>query len=110
MKNVLAIAAALLLAAGCSRQLSEKQVEQKVRDYWHSCREVVAPDKFQFERVDKRTVRVSYVLRVLNDPPHPVMKCNPERLARLGQLLGGKAVALVAKGSEVPVIEEASLQ
>ena len=103
---VAALAAALVTTAGCAKKVDEKKVEAQIRQYWRSCPFVV-PDKFSFERVGDRTLRVSFVLRV-QDPKVVQADCLASRLAMLQALANQDNPAKNPPGTEFPVIQEAS--
>jgi hypothetical protein len=100
------LAACLLAGAACSRKPDVKKVEERVRMYWRSC-PIVVPDKFEFEAVDAKTVRVSYVLRK-QDPKDVARGCLASHASMLKALINDDNPAKFPAGTEFPVIQEFS--
>ncbi|HET7728862.1 MAG TPA: hypothetical protein VFK48_02405 [Usitatibacter sp.] len=100
--------ATALLVAGCSAKLDEKKLEERIRMAWRPC-SVVVPDKFRYEKVDARTARVSYVLR-MQDPRVVNVSCTQAKLLLLQALANSDNIAKHPPGTEFPVTEEFSLK
>ena len=101
----LAVLALAALLPGCSRQPGIHALERQVHETWDHC-VYVAPDNLKIEHYDNKTVRFSYVLRVMwagNTPGQ--VECPADKRLLL-EALAHKDVAEMRVGDVFPVEEE----
>jgi hypothetical protein len=101
------IVCASLAIAGCGNKWDQKAIDANVKDQWRHC-QIVVPEKIVIESSDGKTVRYSYVLRMLQDGIHVRnFPCYKPDILML-EALANKDLVQLKKGMEVPVTQEIS--
>jgi len=91
---------------GCGEKYDLKALEKKVAEDWRHC-ERVRPERIVIEASDKKSVRYSYVLKVVVDGTATGYTCYEPNM-KLLEALANRNLYQIKAGEEIPVTQEIS--